>query len=198
MTEERVFVVPEDRGPGRGRLVRPPHRRPGGVRGRRRAYRHLRASGADGAGLVVQAGHPVPRPARRRSVFPDAADRGGRGRPAARPVFDRGGRSPEPGRRRPARWPSSGVGRGARGVVRPRVRARRRSSTTTRPRSAPSTSARCTSPTPGAGPVAIRETDKLTGAFATRAEVEAVADRLETWSQLAFAFLESKEGAGVR
>ena len=47
-------------------------------------------------------------------------------------------------------------------------------------------------------PVAIRETDKLTGAFATRTEVEAVADRLETWSQLAFAFLESKEGAGVR
>jgi predicted NUDIX family phosphoesterase len=46
--------------------------------------------------------------------------------------------------------------------------------------------------------VAIRETDKLTGAFATRAEVDAVADRLETWSQLCFAFLESREGAGVR
>ena len=47
-------------------------------------------------------------------------------------------------------------------------------------------------------PVAIRETDKLTGAFATRAEVQAVADRLETWSQLTFAFLEAREGAGVR
>ena len=46
--------------------------------------------------------------------------------------------------------------------------------------------------------VAIRETDKLRGDFATQAEVEAVADRLETWSQLAFAFLESREGAGVR
>jgi predicted NUDIX family phosphoesterase len=46
--------------------------------------------------------------------------------------------------------------------------------------------------------VAIRETDKLRGDFATQAEVEAVADRLETWSQLTFAFLESREGAGVR
>jgi predicted NUDIX family phosphoesterase len=49
----------------------------------------------------------------------------------------------------------------------------------------------------GGRPVAIRETDELTGSFATRAEVEAVADRLETWSQLTFAFLESREGAGV-
>jgi predicted NUDIX family phosphoesterase len=37
--------------------------------------------------------------------------------------------------------------------------------------------------------VAIRETDKLTGAFATLEEVAAVADRLETWSRLAFEFL---------
>jgi predicted NUDIX family phosphoesterase len=37
--------------------------------------------------------------------------------------------------------------------------------------------------------VAIRETDKLTGRFVTGAEVEAVADRLETWSDLAFRFL---------
>lgn len=44
-------------------------------------------------------------------------------------------------------------------------------------------------------PVAIRETDKLTGAFATSDEVAAVADRLETWSQLVFEFLER---AGVR
>lgn len=47
-------------------------------------------------------------------------------------------------------------------------------------------------------PVGIRETDKLTGGFASADEVAAVADRLETWSQLAFAFLESREGAGVR
>lgn len=46
--------------------------------------------------------------------------------------------------------------------------------------------------------VAIRETHKLTGGFASAAEVEAVADRLETWSQLTFEFLESREGAGVR
>ena len=35
-------------------------------------------------------------------------------------------------------------------------------------------------------PVAIRETDKLIGAFATTEEVEAVRDQLETWSRLAF------------
>ena len=43
--------------------------------------------------------------------------------------------------------------------------------------------------------VAIRETDKLTGGFADPAEVAGVADRLETWSALAFEFLESREGA---
>jgi predicted NUDIX family phosphoesterase len=39
--------------------------------------------------------------------------------------------------------------------------------------------------------VAIRETDKLSGAFATRAEVAAVHDRLETWSALVFDHLEA-------
>jgi predicted NUDIX family phosphoesterase len=39
-------------------------------------------------------------------------------------------------------------------------------------------------------PVAVRETDKLSGSFATFDEVRAVADRLETWSQLVFAHLE--------
>jgi predicted NUDIX family phosphoesterase len=38
-------------------------------------------------------------------------------------------------------------------------------------------------------PVAIRERDKLEGAFATYDEVEAVADKLETWSALLFEFL---------
>ncbi len=47
-------------------------------------------------------------------------------------------------------------------------------------------------------PVAIRETHKLTGGFANAAEVAEVADRMETWSQLTFGFLESREGAGVR
>ena len=37
--------------------------------------------------------------------------------------------------------------------------------------------------------VAIRETDKLSGQFATLDEVAAVADRLETWSALLFDFL---------
>jgi predicted NUDIX family phosphoesterase len=38
--------------------------------------------------------------------------------------------------------------------------------------------------------VAIRETDKLTGAFADRSEVAAVIDRMESWSALVFAHLE--------
>ena len=40
-------------------------------------------------------------------------------------------------------------------------------------------------------PVAIRETAKLSGRFATRDEVAAIADRLETWSRLAFEFMEA-------
>jgi predicted NUDIX family phosphoesterase len=40
-------------------------------------------------------------------------------------------------------------------------------------------------------PVAVRETDKLSGAFATVAEVAAVIDRMESWSQLVFEELES-------
>jgi predicted NUDIX family phosphoesterase len=40
-------------------------------------------------------------------------------------------------------------------------------------------------------PVAIRELDKLEGAFAEPAEVAAVADRLETWSRLTFEYLEA-------
>jgi predicted NUDIX family phosphoesterase len=47
----------------------------------------------------------------------------------------------------------------------------------------------------GGRPVAIREDDKLTGAFADPAEVRAVVDRLETWSSLVFAFLEDGTGA---
>jgi predicted NUDIX family phosphoesterase len=40
-------------------------------------------------------------------------------------------------------------------------------------------------------PVAIRETEKLSGGFVETAEVAAVADRLETWSRLAFEFIEA-------
>ncbi len=50
----------------------------------------------------------------------------------------------------------------------------------------------------GGRPVAIRETDKLTGGFARAEDVEVVADRLETWSRLTFEFLQSRDGAGVR
>lgn len=40
-------------------------------------------------------------------------------------------------------------------------------------------------------PVAIRETEKLSGEFATPDAVAAVADRLEGWSRIAFEFLEA-------
>jgi predicted NUDIX family phosphoesterase len=48
----------------------------------------------------------------------------------------------------------------------------------------------------GGRPVAIRETDKLSGRFAESAEVAAVSDALETWSRLAFEFIEI--GAALR
>ena len=41
----------------------------------------------------------------------------------------------------------------------------------------------------GGRPVAIRETDKLSGSFVDAPAVAAVADRLETWSRLSFDFL---------
>ena len=40
-------------------------------------------------------------------------------------------------------------------------------------------------------PVAIRETDKLSGAFVEPAQVAVVADKLETWSRLVFDALEA-------
>ena len=41
-------------------------------------------------------------------------------------------------------------------------------------------------------PVEIREVDKLSGSFVPSREVAAVADRLETWSLLAFEFIEGQ------
>lgn len=46
-------------------------------------------------------------------------------------------------------------------------------------------------------PVAIRETDKLTGRFATPQEAAAVVDRMETWSALVFEHLEQLGRAGA-
>lgn len=45
--------------------------------------------------------------------------------------------------------------------------------------------------------VAVRETDKLTGSFATPADVRAVRDRLETWSELVFDHLEEVRHGAV-
>ena len=44
----------------------------------------------------------------------------------------------------------------------------------------------------GGRPVPIRETEKLTGRFATTGEVAAVSGLLETWSRLAFEFLAAR------
>jgi predicted NUDIX family phosphoesterase len=43
--------------------------------------------------------------------------------------------------------------------------------------------------------VGIRETHKLSGAFATRDEVAAVVDRMETWSHLVFEHLDATAGS---
>ena len=45
-------------------------------------------------------------------------------------------------------------------------------------------------------PVAIREKHKLDGSFATLTDVDAVADRLETWSALLFTFLTADTESG--
>ncbi len=45
--------------------------------------------------------------------------------------------------------------------------------------------------------VAVRETDKLSGAFVEPSEVAAVADRLETWSQLVFAALDGSTDEAI-
>ena len=45
-------------------------------------------------------------------------------------------------------------------------------------------------------PVAIRETDKLTGAFADPADVAAVTDRMETWSRLVFELADARRIRG--
>jgi len=47
----------------------------------------------------------------------------------------------------------------------------------------------------GGRPVGIRETHKLSGAFATRDEVAAVVDRMETWSHLVFEHLDATAGS---
>lgn len=45
----------------------------------------------------------------------------------------------------------------------------------------------------GSRPVAVRETDKLTGGFAPAGNVRTVRDRLETWSRLVFDLLDEAE-----
>ena len=78
VTEERVLVVPARVDRGRRRLVRHPDRRSRRVRSRRSSATAATSRGRDGGGSLVQAGDPVPRPARRRALLPDAPDAGRR------------------------------------------------------------------------------------------------------------------------
>jgi predicted NUDIX family phosphoesterase len=50
----------------------------------------------------------------------------------------------------------------------------------------------------GGRPVRVRETDKLSGAFASPAEVAAGVDHLETWSRIAFEALETAAAGEAR
>ena len=91
-----------------------------------------------------------------------------------------------PGRRRRRRRPPPRVGRGARGRLRAGRSRPSACSTTTRRPSAPVHVGVVYTADAAGRPVAIRETDKLTGSFATTAEVAAVVDGMETWSRLVF------------
>ena len=135
------------------RLARDPDRRPSRRRSRRSpAHGEFRPRAAMERDPIVQAGHPVPRAARRRALVPDAPDAGRRRRAAPRPLVDRRRRPPQPGRRRPrtAGCAASGARRSSRTSSREfrRRPAQRRHDR----RRAASTSAWSTSPTPAAGP----------------------------------------------
>ena len=183
---EQVLVVPrESIVPGEGWLG---VRRDGieAALGRRGARGPVRPPLGGRGGPEPEAGHPVPRPARRRTLVPDAADEGRGRRAPARPVVDRRRRPPEPGRRRRHGRTPPRMGGGARRRLRAGLRPRRAAQRRHDAPWGPSTWASCTSPTPPAGPSPIRETEKLAGAFATTAEVAAVRDSMETWSRLVF------------
>ena len=50
----------------------------------------------------------------------------------------------------------------------------------------------------GGRAVHIRETDKLSGSFASMSDVAAVADRLETWSRLLYEYLDAARSTNTR
>ena len=81
----------------RGGLARPAteRRRRPSLRSRPPAARS--EPGRRGGRSQPQAAHPVPRPARRGPVLPHAPDPGRGGRPAPRPLVDRRRRAPQPG-----------------------------------------------------------------------------------------------------
>ena len=77
MSDERVYVVPRAAVPDAAGWYGLRTDGLDDVRGRPRARRPVRAARRDGARSVVQAGHPVPRLARRAALLPDAADDAG-------------------------------------------------------------------------------------------------------------------------
>ena len=161
---EQVLVVPREADRPGARLDRRPPGRRGRGAGRPSAREGVFVDRGDRrGGPHPQAGHPVPGPARRRALVPDAPDASRRRRAAARPVVDRRRRAPQPGRRR--RRAAGSAGSGPRSSSRASCRSSRPSacSTTTRRRSA-SVHVGIVFVADAAGrPVEIRETDKLTG-----------------------------------
>ena len=133
-----------------------------------------------------QAGHPVPRAPRRRAVVPHAPHEGRRRRAAPRPVVDRRRRAPQPGRRRRRGRAPARVGRGGRrGASSPTFEPVGLLNDDTTPVGAVHVGIVFVADAAGR-PVEIRETDKLSGSFATTDEVAAVRDAMETWSRLVF------------
>ena len=181
--DELVLVVPRAALPGAAAWYGLTTDGLDGVRGAGGARGPLPAAGRDGGRPVVEAGDPVPGPARRRGLVPDAPDPRRRRRAPARPVLasasaaisTRATAGSLGGLRR--EWAEEVVA-----DFEPEFRLVALLNDDTTEVGAVHLGAVFVGDAAGR-PVAIRETDKLEGRFAPRAEVRAVADRLETWSR---------------
>ena len=136
-------------------------------------------------GPDVQAGHPVPRPARRRALLPDAPHAGRRATRGCTTAT----RSASAGTSTPATATCSAAcaASGHEELVadfEPDVRARRAAQRRHDRGRRRSTSGPSTSPTPAGGRSTSARPTSSRAASPTRDEVAAVVDRMETWSRL--------------
>ena len=169
-------------------VARPAHRpgRPRGGRRRDRRPRPLRAAAGHGSRSELQAGDPVPGPARRRALVPHAPHAGRRRRPAARALVDRGRRSPQSGRPRPRRRPAPRVARGAGRRLRPGVPADRPAQRRRDRRRRGPSRGRLRGRRRRADAWPCARSTSWPASFADEDAVAAVRDRLESWSELVF------------